>query len=157
MTPEQMRKWRRSLGLSQRAAARELEVPRRTYENWEAGAYEPTGCLPKACNAVAHGLPPWSEEDQAMSYRANETIHDTAEEAAGRGVAMNWRPIETAPTDGTEVLLRAKTACYVGSYRRGHGNDPAPVTRAWRASCCGRFTDPTHWAPLPSPPQGDQR
>mgnify|MGYP000894219903 CR=1 FL=1 len=56
-----------------------------------------------------------------------------------------WRPIETAPKDGTRVLLARV------------GID-AMHTAFWRGSTwhCGGlqyFNNPTHWQPLPSAPQ----
>jgi DNA-binding XRE family transcriptional regulator len=37
-----LRTWRARHGLSQRAAARALDVPRETYRKWEAGAQHPS-------------------------------------------------------------------------------------------------------------------
>ena len=62
MTPEQLKSWRRSLGLSQRAAALALHTPRRTYEDWEASRRVPPGSIGLACTAVAAGLEPWGSE-----------------------------------------------------------------------------------------------
>lgn len=72
--------------------------------------------------------------------------------------ALDWQPIETAPKDGTEVLL-------TGFYRNG---DTAEITQSrWRA--VGRWfggiptgwliansdvwRHVTHWQPLPAPPE----
>jgi hypothetical protein len=63
-----------------------------------------------------------------------------------------WRPIDSAPRDGTCVLLfapgwkAASTAWTFGNDEwqdcpYHHGGNPA-----WK---------PTHWRPLPSPPKGD--
>jgi hypothetical protein len=65
---------------------------------------------------------------------------------------MEWQPIETAPKDGTEVLLNSRTSPYVGSWRRGWVGEPQDNEVGWRASCCGRWTGPTCWMPLPAPP-----
>jgi hypothetical protein len=57
-----------------------------------------------------------------------------------------WLPIETAPTDGTFVLLWAanESECAMVGY----------FGRRWElAHCdCAPFT-PTHWMPLPDPPK----
>jgi hypothetical protein len=59
-----------------------------------------------------------------------------------------WRPIETAPKDGTLVL-----ACWAGS-----GMYPI-ITRwlknaqAWTHPFNKPVNPPTHWMPLPTPPE----
>lgn len=70
MTPEELLKWRKSLGLTQRAAAQALGVVLTTYQSMERGRHWTTGkpvTLDKrtalACSAVAHGLPPFSADD----------------------------------------------------------------------------------------------
>lgn len=59
---------------------------------------------------------------------------------------MDWQPIETAPRDKTMVaLLRS-----VGTYRRYGVGWYMPLTgwQAWEG-----YDPPTHWWPLPKPPQ----
>ena len=48
MTPDDLKQWRVRLGLSRAEAARRLPVPYRTWENWEAGTYEPPDYLYRA-------------------------------------------------------------------------------------------------------------
>lgn len=50
----------------------------------------------------------------------------------------NWQPIETAPKDGTEVLMWSETM----------GMAVWPSTAKW--------DHVTHWMPLPQPPQADK-
>lgn len=60
-----------------------------------------------------------------------------------------WRPIATAPQDGTSVLLvRASAPSVVcsGHYRQHHIFDEE---RDW-VGCI--IKHPTHWMPLPPPP-----
>lgn len=70
---------------------------------------------------------------------------------------MNWRPIETAPRDGTVILtcvdhppVYAPTKTVWASY---HPNSKG--IECWRtASICGNKLGATHWMPmLPSPAQ----
>lgn len=70
-----------------------------------------------------------------------------------------WQPIETAPKDGKPVLL------YVPKQPFSDQEDPFPfeleVTlvgayydAAWRLAAYDAFRySPTHWMPLPPPPQ----
>lgn len=63
-----------------------------------------------------------------------------------------WQPIETAPKDGTEVLLYGRC----GGYARGRhvgwmGNDGYWLTRDPTLTC-----DADAWQPLPAPPQPDR-
>lgn len=60
---------------------------------------------------------------------------------------MEWQPIETAPRDGTRILLFREgwhVNCAVG-YWRIDWHEFAPVG----GEC---FPQPTHWMPLPPPP-----
>ena len=61
---------------------------------------------------------------------------------------MEWQPIETAPKDGTPVLLWALL---------DWKDDLVPVcgwyaqsSRKWL--CHAAWLNPTHWMPLPAPP-----
>jgi hypothetical protein len=80
-----------------------------------------------------------------------------------RGMSDEWQPIETAPTDGTRVLLWCV-----------HPNaefSPDPVAEGWAAAVVGEWIDHngggwtwhgllgrmTHWRPLPPPPKGGAR
>lgn len=68
---------------------------------------------------------------------------------------MEWQPIETAPKDGTEILI------YEPSYL---GVDSGKIyTASWDCDCYNTwieaggerymsFDNATHWMPLPSPP-----
>ena len=73
----------------------------------------------------------------------------------------DWQPIETAPRDGTWVLLAG------GSIEYGWDGDSAPAVVAgqcvrpdpecWQfawydGGYYGEYENPTHWMPLPEPP-----
>ena len=64
-------------------------------------------------------------------------------------MADEWRPIETAPEDGTSVLLWQPT--HRGGYVVIAYFDLFYL--AWREEEEGISLDPTHWRPLPEPPQ----
>lgn len=61
---------------------------------------------------------------------------------------MSWQPIETAPKDGTFVLLYSPILfgeqMVVAYYELGRWND-----------LMGRVPQPTHWMPLPKAPEED--
>ena len=60
-----------------------------------------------------------------------------------------WRPIETAPMDGTEVLVFTPMDGVVSSaYRYGCWQKLITVMDG------GNTNEPTHWMPLPEPPEG---
>ena len=88
-----------------------------------------------------------------------------------------WRPIETAPKDGTEILLLCpEEGVYVGRWMdkkpetmRGAyskfnehynetGFEPKLLTYFGCGKCCADAfpPEPTHWAPLPKEKIGDQ-
>jgi hypothetical protein len=65
---------------------------------------------------------------------------------------MTWQPIETAPKDGTRVLLANRRYRFVdaGHYWR-NANKRHPRKR-WVWNGWPRH-EPTHWQPLPAPPK----
>lgn len=64
---------------------------------------------------------------------------------------MDWRPIETAPKDGTAVLLNLPEMGDVvsGAFCDGRWEDNGMAQ-------CRFMGDPTHWMPLPEPPKDTQ-
>jgi hypothetical protein len=74
-----------------------------------------------------------------------------------------WQPIETAPKDGTEVLLAVGGIVDTGNWQAespvglesGVIVDPV-LPEGWyglRGLCPWDGVQPTHWMPLPEPPQ----
>ena len=85
---------------------------------------------------------------------------ETITKAAAALRAQEWQPIETAPRDGTWVLLRGQNSV---------GVPMVPVVGAWRPAGAwkngavwvdsGTFKvliDLTEWRPLPTPPTSDK-
>jgi hypothetical protein len=66
-----------------------------------------------------------------------------------------WQPIETAPRDGTRILVwwrgrRSQTMVRISRCTQPHGSP-----YVWVTDGTGRDTlEPTHWMPLPPPPEG---
>lgn len=69
--------------------------------------------------------------------------------------AGGWQPIETAPKNGTEVLVcRAyedETVYAVAHYEGHEWRDMGDI--GW-GGMTGDDNQPTHWQPLPEPPEG---
>lgn len=69
---------------------------------------------------------------------------------------MIWQPIETAPRDGTPILAfwrhgGDKTRC---SVIRWHKDEWWTFASPGLHNLCAHTdTEPTHWMPLPPPPQ----
>ena len=74
----------------------------------------------------------------------------------------DWRPITTAPKDGSKVLLYYPEGEYDGQWNDFEGRS-APLMAVmsadkrgyWKGYYSGTSPDgtPTHWAPLPTPPK----
>ena len=66
----------------------------------------------------------------------------------------DWQPIETAPKDGTEILIASD--CFVeAAYWEGKDSLYPWVTLDGQHVTNGRqegIYGPTHWQPLPAPP-----
>lgn len=71
----------------------------------------------------------------------------------------DWQPIETAPKDGTDILVTVGTGgrCHVVAWLDEHG-EPSAEYGWWRVDdnkhgpYSLRGASPTHWMPLPDPP-----
>ena len=77
-----------------------------------------------------------------------------------------WRPIETAPKDGTDIMLsngdvvteghwmhdEGGTTEYRDSDGRWIGQDDRDGFDGWIDWHGGMIPEPTHWQPLPAPP-----
>ncbi|KAA8387660.1 DUF551 domain-containing protein [Acetobacter sp. DmW_136] len=92
-------------------------------------------------NTVGLEWPRDADDETRADYYEDARIALAAADAAA------WRPIETAPQDGTHILVPMKfIGADVVSYELG----------AWRETTnMLRLKDePTHWQPLPAPPTG---
>jgi hypothetical protein len=69
---------------------------------------------------------------------------------------MNWQPIDTAPKDGTKILVFDGVDMTTVRWMDGRSEW---WPGEWQLVCAGmnaeecEFYKPTHWMPLPEPPQ----
>lgn len=76
---------------------------------------------------------------------------------AARETRDDWRPIATAPKGQSVMLVAPYGLIYCGRERYGELGEPQQEQFAWRCDSSGRYSDPTHWRTLPSPPKtGDE-
>lgn len=76
---------------------------------------------------------------------------------------LTWRPIETAPREEGKyvLLLMADGSVTVGGWdSQPFHSKPRPLWKTERGYLYGKAWDrenqPTHWMPLPQPPQQEQ-
>jgi hypothetical protein len=70
---------------------------------------------------------------------------------------MEWQPIETAPKDGTDILMYGEdVGIAAGCY---YTREEAGCFAGWFGTCAdGRVNvNPTHWMPLPPAPSSTQQ
>lgn len=61
-----------------------------------------------------------------------------------------WQGMDTAPRDGTKLMLWMKDKIYFGSWFE---NKTYPTISRWKVELPSSWQDqPTHWMPLPPPP-----
>lgn len=73
---------------------------------------------------------------------------------------MKWQPIETAPKDGTVVLIYHcdKFHSCFNKILMAHYSKESTFKDMWelyRSSGTEKYHEPTHWMPLPEPPKVD--
>ena len=69
---------------------------------------------------------------------------------------MTWQPIETAPKDGTHILVIIEDAVVEAWWDENEGYRSewsTPSLSSHGCGCCsGNNDEPTHWMPLPVRP-----
>jgi hypothetical protein len=93
----------------------------------------------------------WGDKTGADSVGTTRLLREvaTALSTAGEGA---WLPIETAPKDGTEVLICEYGDVFLARWTLGHDNIR---DEDWACFMCDGYRkhfDATAWHPLPSPP-----
>lgn len=108
-------------------------------------------------------IPEWLREDakileQRKLFAEAKNCVRAADEIERLRALTEWQPIETAPKDGTDILVYqtdvSEPSMTVCAFDEDWSND------GWWTCCDGKNADiplrgpePTHWQPLPSPPK----
>ncbi len=69
-----------------------------------------------------------------------------------------WQTIKTAPKDGTRILLYCEGCVIEGYFYQNYtrkGWDVVILSSHGCGCCSGDLEEPTHWMPLPQPPEED--
>ena len=87
-----------------------------------------------------------TDEDQ-RDFEVSSVERARAVLSASQPAPQPWRPIETAPKDGTVVLVFAEERQGLPAFQctAAHHKDAG-----W---CVDELREVTHWMPLPTPPQ----
>lgn len=83
------------------------------------------------------GDTPWAD----LSARHKQDWRTKVTSVINAAFSAAWHPIETAPKDGTYILLTNDIFVDVGRFSHGSFGGFASDS------------DPTHWMPLPTPPR----
>jgi len=128
------------------------------YSHWE---YRGTGWKSPKCPLVA-----WCRVDTVawnVSKHGANSVSDlhyieaipATPASSGEADDARWLPIETAPKDGTRLILFAYDLVTIGHWedRAGHPGGGPDYRHVWVDEDNGYPMDePTHWQPLPKPP-----
>ena len=148
-------------GIVSALAAIEQPAEEHVPVGWKLVPVEPTqeitDAICHAKNLTRRGLSAVMTDDELASiYRAAIAAPAApALQAADAKDAARWQPIETAPKDGTRVLLYWHGIVKLGWF--------GPASRIDRGACWrtnttegGPSATPSHWMPLPHPPAIDR-
>ena len=97
MTKEDFKAWREHVGFNRKQACDALGLGRNTPQRYEDGKANIPLYVALACAALAHGLSPWTKNDNGRPGKADrETVTlsvTPATVARFKALGDNWRPI----------------------------------------------------------------
>ena len=120
------------------------------------------GLLPEKLRFHGRFAPETEDQMRHRKYQEREDAADAIDallaELKELRAEREWRPIETAPKDGTEILLRGiVTYPSIDEGKRvtviGYWADMNGGGWVWY----GATTNFTHWRPLPEPPATEEQ
>ena len=99
----------------------------------------------------------WTLDHDKVIAEAAITAYLQALRPGSTGETDGWQPIETAPKDGSDMLLYGHGVLRSGGvYAKGHHVGWSQVARDgsiyWATRDPAVDCEPTHWRPLPEPP-----
>lgn len=84
----------------------------------------------------------------------NASAANSSTECDGAKVGTAWRPIESAPREGDEILIaRCARQTALGGVWVMHVAWYDCHNGRWRTIGAEGLVEPTHWQPLPEPPR----
>jgi hypothetical protein len=97
--------------------------------------------------------------NQRLQDAATAAVQERAEKAEANLAEMQWQPIETAPKDGTNIMVacpRLGVCCPAHWDNDQYAKKPRPYWTHWGERIWGitwvRNDQPTHWMPLRAAP-----
>lgn len=104
----------------------------------------------------------YQENCEAIAACVNFLRAHSAEIAGALRDADGWQPIESAPRDGTYILVCNSHGSWIAKWKPVFQSGFRP-SNPWASMMLnhdhierpGRFDHPTHWRPLPAPPTQD--
>ena len=103
--------------------------------------------------------------DTSQYHKDRAELIRIVEQLQAQVDALQWQPIETAPKDGTRVLVCADIWMWDRTIDKevtapqtliAEWRDREWAVDDWNYDCCGcspETVKPAHWMPLPEPPQ----
>ena len=101
----------------------------------------------------------WREEGKGFLHEDIQELFEDCADELEAAIANQWQPIETAPKDGTEILLLDhRDRVRIGSFRFDvYRDEDGPTWLAddfedYSTGYASTLLMPIHWMPLPTPP-----
>ena len=98
------------------------------------------------------------DAEKALRAALTEALaHDVSFISEGNKAQQGWQPIETAPKDGTVILMFRNKEVLAGAFHAELGKYPWLILEESMDGTNGLQEGahgPTHWMPLPSAPKG---
>lgn len=124
-------------------------------ETWGPAHYE---CAVQEIEKLQHSL---ADRDEALEKNLGTIVHLSGRLAAcrEREARMRWQPVETAPKDGSYLLVSNGQGVWVARFKSVYQSGWKPPS-PWQSMMLNhdhipsakRNGNPTHWMPLPTPP-----